>query len=141
MTPRFAYAVGLSLVIAGSYYYSLVNRPDAIVWAYLAGALYGSAHGWVFTCVATMTGNYYGRKVFPKLYGTMMLLISACASPAGYLGGKVFDVYGSYTPAIIANVILSVIAIAAILFARALSPPASSDLALRPLEPLGANRI
>jgi MFS family permease len=117
VSARTAYALGLSLVIVGSYYYALVNRPEAVIPAYIAAALYGGAHGWVFTCVATMTGNYYGRKIFPKLYGVMMLLISACASPAGYLGGKVFDLYGSYRPAIVANVVLSVIAIVAILFA------------------------
>ncbi len=122
MSARTAYALGLSLVIVGSYYYAMVNNPEAIIPAYIAAALYGGAHGWVFTCVATMTGNYYGRKIFPKLYGVMMLLISACASPAGYLGGKVFDMYGSYRPAIVANVMLSVIAIVAILFAGIPAP-------------------
>ncbi|HEY4355263.1 MAG TPA: MFS transporter [Acidobacteriaceae bacterium] len=123
LSARLAYSLGLSLVIFGSYYLLIANRPDALIPAYAAAILYGCAHGWVFTCVATMTGNYYGRRNFPKLYGTMMLLISACASPAGYLGGKVYDLLGSYRPAIIANVILSVVSIVAILFAAAPAQP------------------
>jgi MFS family permease len=118
MSARVSYAIGLLLVIFGSYYYALIDRPDAIIPAYLAAALYGISHGWVFSCVATMTGNYFGRTIFPKLYGTMMLLISGCASPAGYLGGKMFDIYGNYTAAILLNCVLSAIAIIAILFAR-----------------------
>lgn len=123
LNPRIAYALGLSLVIVGAYYYALANRPDALLPAYAAAILCGCAHGWVFTCVATMTGNYYGRQIFPKLYGTMMLLISTLASPAGYLGGKMFDMFGSYRPAILVNVALSVVAIVAILLASAPEAP------------------
>jgi MFS family permease len=123
MNARVVYALGLSLVILGSYFYVLANRPDALIPAYAAAVLYGSAHGWVFTCVATMTGNYYGRQVFPKLYGTMMLLISTCAAPAGYLGGKMFDMFGNYRPAIVFNVVLTVVAIVVILFASEPAAP------------------
>jgi MFS family permease len=132
LSARVAYAIGLSLVIVGSYYYLLANRPDALIPAYTAAILYGCSHGWVFTCVATMTGNYYGRLVFPKLYGTMMLLISAGASPAGYLGGKMFDIFGSYRPAIITNVALSVVAIVAILLAVVPLAPISQTSVLQP---------
>jgi MFS family permease len=116
MNARVAYALGLSLVILGCYY-AVSIRSDTLVPAYLAAALYGSSHGWTFSCTGTMTGHYYGRAVFPKLYGTMMLFISACSSPAGYVGGKMFDRYGNYTAAIALNAVLAAIGIAAILLA------------------------
>jgi MFS family permease len=134
INARLSYVIALSLIIGGSYFYTLVDRPDSIIPAYLAAALYGVSHGWVFSCVATMTGNYYGRDVFPKLYGTMMLFISAGASPAGYLGGKLFELYGSYTTAIVLNGALSVIGIAAILFATMPTSNASINPTLQPVD-------
>ncbi|HEY4355232.1 MAG TPA: MFS transporter [Acidobacteriaceae bacterium] len=136
INARLSYTLALSLILVGSYCYALVNRPDAIAPAYLAAALYGVSHGWVFSCVATMTGNYYGREAFPKLYGTMMLFISAGASPAGYLGGKMFEMSGSYTSAIVLNAALSVVGIAAILFAAVPLPAASSSSMPRPVDPI-----
>jgi MFS family permease len=126
MNARLAYALGLSLVIVGSYY-ALVIRADSLMPAYLAAALYGGSHGWTFSCTGTMTGHYYGPVVFPKVYGTMMLLISSCASPAGYIAGKIFDIYGNYTGAILLNGALAAIGIAAILFAAMPTPRSFSD--------------
>jgi MFS family permease len=134
VSARVTYVLGLSLFIAGSYFYALINRPDAIIPAYVAAALCGCSYGWVFTCVTTMLGNFYGRKAFPKLYGTLTLFISTCASPAGYVGGKIFDVYGSYKLAILLNVILSAIAIVAILFTIMPTPPGGKDPALQSCE-------
>lgn len=133
MNARVAYALGLSLVILGSYY-ALTIRPDALFAAYVAAGLYGGSHGWTFSCTGTMTGHYYGRVVFPKLYGTMMLFISACSSPAGYVGGKMFDRYGNYTGAIVLNAALAAIGIAAILFAKMPVATGSIDAALQPAD-------
>jgi MFS family permease len=128
---RVAYALGLALVIVGSYF-ALNIRSTALLPAYLAAALYGSSHGWTFSCTGTMTGHYYGPVVFPRVYGTMMLLISAGASPAGYVGGRLFDRYGTYTAAIILNAVLALIGLVAILFA-AMPSPADSKKAVLPL--------
>ena len=43
-----------------------------------------------------MVGHYYGRKAYPKLSGMYIFLTSAIASPAGLVGGMIFDRYGSY---------------------------------------------
>ena len=131
MSARLAYALGLSLLILGCYY-ALAIREGALMPAYLAAALYGSSHGWTFSCTGTMTGHYYGPIIFPKLYGTMMLFISACASPAGYVGGKMFDRYGNYKAAIILNGMLAVVGIAAILFATMPTPSGSIDATPQP---------
>jgi MFS family permease len=133
MNARLAYALGLTLLIVGSYY-AFVIRADALTPAYLAAALYGGSHGWTFTCTGTMTGHYYGPTAFPKLYGTMMLIISACASPAGYVGGRMFDVYGDYKRAIILNGVLAAIGMVAILFASMPTPGDSTDATPSPIQ-------
>jgi MFS family permease len=132
MSARIAYALGLALVILGSYY-ALSIGPSALTPAYLAAALYGSSHGWTFSCTGTMTGHYYGPAIFPKLYGTMMLFISACASPAGWVGGKMFDRYGNYTAAIVLNAALAAIGITAVLFATMPSPSNRIHATLSPI--------
>jgi MFS family permease len=134
MNARLAYALGLSLVIVGSYY-ALIIRTDSLIPAYLAAALYGGSHGWTFSCTGTMTGHYYGPVVFPKVYGTMMLFISACASPAGYVGGKMFDLYGNYTGAILLNGALAAVGVAAILFASMPTPGGSTEARPQSIQP------
>jgi len=126
INARLAYALGLALTIVGCYY-MLILRADALTPAYLAAALYGGSHGWTFSCTGTMTGHYWGPKAFPKVYGTMMLFISGGASPAGVIGGRLFDAYGDYTRAILLNGVLAAIGIAAILFATMPTPRDSAD--------------
>jgi MFS family permease len=121
MNSRLAFAIGLSVYFAGSYL-AIVLRSDTLMLAYIASILYGLAYGWTFSCISTITAHYYGPAAFPKLYGTMTLLISACASPAGYVGGKIFDVYGNYTKAIELNCLLAAIGIIAISFAAMPKP-------------------
>jgi MFS family permease len=133
MNARLAYALGLALIIVGSYY-ALVIRADTLMPAYLAAALYGGSHGWTFSCTGTMTGHYYGPAAFPKVYGTMMLFISAFASPAGYVSGRIFDLYGDYARAIVLNGALAAIGMAAILFASMPNPGDSIDATRQPTQ-------
>jgi MFS family permease len=121
MNSRVAYVIGFSVYFIGSYL-AIVVRPETLMLGYIASVLYGLAYGWTFSCTGTVTAHYYGPKAFPKLYGTMTLLTSACASPAGYVGGKIFDLYGSYTRAIELNCVLAVIGIVAISFAAMPKP-------------------
>jgi nitrate/nitrite transporter NarK len=64
-----------------------------------------------------MVGHYYGRKAYPKLSGMYIFLTSAVASPAGLVGGMIFDRYGTYAKSFELNAALAIIAILAILFA------------------------
>jgi MFS family permease len=82
-----------------------------------AAVLYGLAIGWTFTCMTTCIAHFYGPTAFPKLAGTLLLLTSGGASPAGWVGGKIFDMYGGYDRAWQLNIGITVIAIVAILFA------------------------
>ena len=116
MNSRLVFVIGLSLYFIGSYL-AIIVRPDTLIVAYVAAVVYGGAYGWTFTCMITVTAHYYGPAAFPKLNGVMTLLTSACASPAGYIGGKLFDLYGSYTRAFELNCVMAAIGIVAVTFA------------------------
>ena len=60
----------------------------------------------------------------------MTFLISLFASPAGWVGGKLFDIYGNYTKAIELNALLAAVGILAIAFATMPRPKAQSQLSV-----------
>lgn len=134
MNSRLAFVLGLSVYFIASYL-AIIVRPETLMLGYIASVLYGAAYGWTFTCAGTITAHYYGPAAFPKLYGTMTFLVSAFASPAGYVGGKIFDLYGSYTRAIELNCLMAVIGIAAISFAAMPKPRSEVSAAVVQQEP------
>ena len=91
--------------------------PAALLIVNSVAVFYGLGIGWTFTCMTTCIAHYYGPTAFPKLAGTLLLLTSGGASPAGWVGGKIFDIYGGYTHAWQLNIAITVIGIVAILFA------------------------
>jgi MFS family permease len=90
--------------------------------AFAAASLYGVAFGWSFTCMNTCTAHFFGSRAFPKLNGTMIFLTSVIASPAGAIGGKIFDVSGGYALAFELNAVLAALGIVAMLFAKMPEP-------------------
>lgn len=113
---RLVFAIGLSLYFVGSYL-AIILRADTLTVAYAAAASYGVASGWSLTCLSTVPAHYYGPAAFPKLNGVMTLVTSVLASPAAYIGGKLFDLYGNYTRAFELNCSIAAIGIVAIAFA------------------------
>lgn len=116
MDARLVFGVGLSIYFVASYL-AIIAGPDTLTVAYAAGLSYGLAVGWALTCETTILAHYYGPSAFPKLNGVMTLVTSVCAAPAGYVGGKMFDLYGSYTRAFELNCVIVAIGIVAIAFA------------------------
>ncbi|HUA87778.1 MAG TPA: MFS transporter [Bryobacteraceae bacterium] len=116
LDARLTFAIGLSLYFVASYL-AIIVRPDALALAYAAGLLYGLAVGWALTCQTTILAHYYGPAAFPKLNGVMTLVTSVFACPAGFVGGKIFDLYGSYTRAFELNCAVVALGIVAVAFA------------------------
>jgi sugar phosphate permease len=121
ITGRYAFMIGLCLFVIGSFLAIEVNA-SALGIAFAAAILYGLAFGWTFTCMNTCTAHFYGAAAFPKLNGTMILLTSVLGSPAGFIGGKIFDTYGGYARAFELNALLAAIGIVAMAFAKMPSP-------------------
>jgi MFS family permease len=116
ITGRYAFMIGLCLYLVGSFLATKVTS-QALLIAYSAAVSYGLAFGWSFTCMNTCLAHFYGSAAFPKLNGTMILLTSVIGSPAGVIGGKIFDVYGGYARAFELNGLLAAIGILAMAFA------------------------
>jgi MFS family permease len=125
INARLAFVLGMSLYFVASYL-AIIVRANTLMVAYAAAVLFGIGYGWTFTCSSTITAHYFGPKAFPNLYGTLTLLVSVIASPAGYVGGKIFDTYHNYTPAFELNALLAVVGIVAILFATMPKPRAAA---------------
>jgi MFS family permease len=132
MAARYAFMLGLCCYFLGSVLAIRVN-PHALWIAYLAAILYGTGFGWTFICVNTATGHFFGPSAFPKLNGLMLLLTAVFCSPAGYIGGKLFDLYGNYTLAFEINILISAAGVVALFFARMPTPPAM-DISVRQAE-------
>ncbi|HKT47039.1 MAG TPA: MFS transporter [Candidatus Acidoferrales bacterium] len=122
LAARFAFMLGLCCYFAGSLL-AIDAHPAALWGAFLAAILYGLGFGWTFVCLNTATAHFFGPAAFPKLNGMAMLLTAILCSPAGFIGGKLFDVYGSYTRAFTLNMLIAGIGIAALAFARMPAPP------------------
>jgi len=116
LNARLVFILGGSLYFFSSYL-AFTSNAEALTLAYVASALQGIAYGWTYSCTNTMVGHYYGRKAYPKLSGMFIFLTSAIASPAGYVGGMIFDRYGSYAKSFELDAVLAAIGILAILFA------------------------
>ncbi len=121
LNARLVFVLGASLYFVSSYL-AFTSRADTLALAYIASALQGIAYGWTYSCTNTMIGHYYGRKAYPKLSGMYILLTSCGASPAGWAGGKIFDVYGNYGKAFQLDAVLAAVGILAILFAAMPTP-------------------
>lgn len=121
LNARLAFILGVSLYFISSYL-AVVSRADTLALAYVASAVQGVAYGWTYSCCNTMIGHYYGPKAYPKLSGMYIFLTSSCASPAGFVGGRIFDLYGSYSRSFELDGLLALIAIVAISFAAMPSP-------------------
>lgn len=122
MAARFAFMVGLFCYVLGSFLAIRVSA-DTLWMAYSAAILYGTGFGWTFICLNTITGHYYGPAAYPKLSGTLLVLAAIFCCPAGYLGGKIFDLQRSYFLAFEINTMVAAAGIAALFFARMPVPP------------------
>ncbi len=123
LAARFAFMTGLSCYFLGSVLAMRVT-PHALWIAYAAAILYGTGFGWTFICMNTATGHFYGPSAFPKLNGMVMLLTAVFCSPAGFIGGKLFDIFGNYTLAFELNMVFAALGIVALLFAAIPASPA-----------------
>lgn len=121
MAARFAFMLGICCYFIGSFL-AINVTANALMVAFIAAILYGAGFGWTFVCLNTMVGNFYGPVAFPKVNGMVLLISAIACSPAGLVGGKLFDTFKSYTPAFELNVGICVIGIIALIFATMPKP-------------------
>jgi MFS family permease len=118
MPPRYAFILGLGSTIAGSVLALFLNA-NLVLMSYAAAILLGAGFGWTFSCMNAILANFFGPAPFAKLFSMLMVISTIICAPSGFIGGKIFDIFKSYTPAIELNIVLCVISIIALLFAKA----------------------
>jgi MFS family permease len=122
LSARAAFMTGLCCYLLGSALALGVNTIHLWI-AYAAAILYGTGFGWTFICMNTANAHFFGPQAFPKLNGMAMLLTAVFGAPAGFIGGKLFDVYGNYRLAFQINMMIAAAGILALIFATMPVPP------------------
>jgi MFS family permease len=121
MPARYAFMSGLCCYFAGSFL-ALRIHADTLAIAFAAAIFYGTAFGWTFICMNTATAHFFGTAAYPKLNGLYLLIGGLLSSPAGFVGGKLFDVYRSYALGFELNMVIAAIGIVALAFAAVPRP-------------------
>ncbi len=119
MAMRSAFIAGLSFYFICL---ALELRITSTIVAVAAGILYGIAFGWTFVCMNAASAQYFGAAAYAKLNGVNLLVTGLLSSPAGYLGGRLFDLYGNYSRAFELNMLGAAAGIAALAFAKMPQP-------------------
>jgi len=101
---------GLSIGIAALGFTLLlesIRTPTLIV---LAMIIIGYAAGCKLQICAYLTSRYAGMKNFGKIFGSMFSLIAMGSGLGPLLAGATYDIFGSYSPLIVAGIPASLIA-------------------------------
>ncbi len=61
--------------------------------------------------IAFLTSRYFGQRAFGQLYGFCFMLFGLGSSFGRYIGGAVYDLSGSYNPALVGAAIALVLAV------------------------------
>ena len=117
IAARYTYILGLACYLLGTYLAMRASHESLFI-IFTAAILYGAAFNWTFACANTVAGNFYGAEIFPKVNGTLWVITALVCSPAAVIAGILFDAYKSYAPAFELNIVICVIGMLALLFAR-----------------------
>jgi predicted MFS family arabinose efflux permease len=74
--------------------------------------LVGLGLGTEIDLIAFLTSRYLGQRAFGQIYGYCFMLFGLGSSVGRYIGGAVYDLAGSYNPALIGAAVALVIAVA-----------------------------
>jgi MFS family permease len=118
---RYAFMSGLCCYLAGSLLAMRIHA-DTLGVAFAAAILYGAGFGWTFICLNTAIAHFFGTAAYPKLNGMNLLVGGLLSSPAGFVGGKLFDLYQSYALGFEVNMLVAAIGILALAFAKVPQP-------------------
>ncbi len=102
MDGRVIAAICVSLPIIGILL--LINMPGSIVAASAAVLIFGFSLGAELDIVAYLTSRYFGRENFGFLFGTIGGCLGFASGNGPVALNRVYDVTGSYTPALWAAV-------------------------------------
>jgi MFS family permease len=127
IAARSAFVSGLCCYLAGSL---LALTIHAVGVAFAAAILYGAGFGWTFICLNTTIAHFFGPAAYPKLNGVNLLVGGLLSSPAGFVGGRLFDLYQSYALGFELNMLIVALGVMALAFARVPQPKRGAAIAM-----------
>jgi MFS family permease len=88
---------------------AFICSPGNVVILYAYYALLGISFGGNTSVMPTAFANYFGITHFPKIMGTVLLLLSLFSGLVPVISGIVFDMAGSYVNMFLAVAVICVI--------------------------------
>ena len=113
------YILCLTPIIAALVAFSLFENHWLL---FVIMALYGFAHGGLFTVVSPTIAEYFGTKEHGAIFGLVVLCGTIGSTFGPIVAGWTFDVAGSFTPAFVALAILAALGLLLILTLQPLRP-------------------
>ncbi len=112
---KVAFIVAIILMII-----SLVLVRFAVeVWVFFTfAALYGIAHGAIFTVISPMLAKLFGLRSLGTILGFVVFVGTTGGAVGPVLSGIIYDATGSYQPAFLLSLVLSILALIGVLFLR-----------------------
>ncbi|EGO62328.1 MFS transporter [Acetonema longum] len=129
MAARYVMMLGICCYFMGSYLAVQVS-PNMLIAAYIAAICYGAGFGWSFVAQNTMLGHFFGPAAFPKINGTLQAVSAVVVSASGMVGGILFDMFQSYTPAFQLNAAICLVGIILLIFTTMPKASAGKDTSL-----------
>ena len=103
---RNAYVLGLVPLVAGLLALLVVDTHGLL---FAVVALYGFAHGGLFTVVSPTVAEFFGTRAHGAIFGSIVFFGTLGAAVGPVVAGRVFDVTGSYDYAFTALAVMGVI--------------------------------
>lgn len=89
------------------------------VWVFfIFAALYGIAHGAIFTVISPMLAKLFGLRSLGTILGFVVFVGTTGGAVGPILSGIIYDATGSYQPAFLLSLVLSILALIGVLFLR-----------------------
>jgi MFS family permease len=122
MSGRLVLILGTCGTLAGAIF---AIRSFTPALAFFSAALMGCGFGWTFIALNAVVADYYGPDAFPRLMGMLFVVSAMVCCPAGLIGGWLFDLYQSYTPAYL--LVIGICIACMVVLASARKPQPLSD--------------
>lgn len=117
LPARFACMTGLCFYAISSFTATQLSA-STVVLAFATAIVFGMGFGCTFVCLNTVVGNFFGTKSFAKINGAMFLFSTLICSFSAFNGGRIFDIWKSYNPAFVLNIILCAVGVCALSIAH-----------------------